>query len=124
MRQIKTAVIVVVAMMALSSCNGPKNDAERVIKDFLKENLVDGDFKYLDFSDIDSTFYVNDSIVKAMRVIHDTTSVFKKGIKYAEGQDTRKKHFVHVHYRVGEKKIRQTFYLDDQLTRVLSFKND
>ena len=124
MRQIKTAVIAVLAVMAISSCGGPKNDAERLIKDFLKENLVDGDFKYLDFSDLDSTFYVSDSIVKAMRVTHDTTSVFKKGIKYVEGPDTRKKHFIHVHYRVGEKKIRQTFYLDDQLTRVLSFKND
>ena len=124
MRKIKAAVVVVVAMMAFSGCKGPKTDAERLIKEFLEENLVDGDFKYLDFSDLDSTFYVNDSIVRAMRVTHDTTSVFKKGIKYAEGQDTRKKHFIHVHYRVGEKKIRQTFDLDDQLTRVLSFKND
>ena len=39
MKQIKTAVIAFLAVMALSGCNGPKNDAERVIKDFLKENL-------------------------------------------------------------------------------------
>ena len=124
MRRIMTAVIAFVVVMAIASCGGSKNDAERLVKDFLKENLVEPDYKYIDFSDLDSTFYVNDSIVKAMREINDTTSVFKKGIKYAEGQDSRKKHFIHVSYRMGEKKVKQTFYLDDQLTRILSFKND
>lgn len=124
MKLTRTAIVAFCAMMAISSCGGSRNNAERIIKEFLKENLAEGDYKYIDFSDLDSTFYVNDSIVTAMRQISDTTSVFKKGIKYAEGQNSRKKHFIHVSYRVGEKKVKQTFYLDDQLTRVISFKND
>ena len=79
MRRIITAVIAFVVVMAIASCGGSKNDAERLVKDFLKENLVEPDYKYIDFSDLDSTFYVNDSIVGTLTVLRIQKQFFYGG---------------------------------------------
>lgn len=124
MKLTRTAIIAFCAMMAISGCGGPKSGAQKLVKEFLKENLADPNYKNIYFSDLDSTFYVTDSIVQVMRTNADTSTVFKKNIKWAEGPIARKKHFLHVGYKIGDKKVKQTFYFDDSLTRVISFKID
>ncbi|MBR1469958.1 MAG: hypothetical protein IJ605_07610 [Prevotella sp.] len=116
------AIVVVSAAIAVVGCNKEKSRAQTLVKDFLKENLVDKDFKTLDFSRLDSTKVVSDSMFLRMRENATENRQFKPEISYADGPKTKKLYFIRVKYLVAKDTIRQTFYLDDELSRVVSFK--
>ena len=96
--------------------------AESMVKDFLKENLVENDFKVMDFSRLDSTTFVSDSLFQLMREKGAKDSRFKQPLDFSDDAKTKKLLFIRVKYRIEKDTILQTFYFDDELSRVVSFK--
>lgn len=125
MNKMKVAIAaLLVAVMAFSSCNKEKTTTQKLVKEFLKENLVSEDFKVMDYSDLSSTKLVTDSMCQQMRTQIANNALFKSGMRYAEGPATKKMHFIRVKYRVDKDTIFQTFYIDEQQTRVVALKEN
>lgn len=119
---IKTAIVAFAVAMAFTNCNREKSRAQALVKDFLKENLVENDFKVMDFSKLDSTKVVSDSLFQLMREKGEKNSHFKQPLDFPDGPKTTKMYFIRVKYRIYQDTILQTFYFDDELSRVVSFK--
>ena len=125
MNKMKVAIAaLLVAVMAFSSCNKEKTTTQKLVKEFLKENLVSEDFKVMDYSDLSSTKLVTDSMCQQMRTQMAGNALFKSDMRYAEGPATKKMHFIRVKYRVDKDTIFQTFYIDEQQTRVVALKEN
>ncbi len=122
MKKTLVAIVALVVAMAFTGCNREKSKAESMVKDFLKENLVENDFKVMDFSRLDSTTFVSDSMAHMMRMKMANNPLFKPEMNYQKGHKTRKLYFIRVKYRIEKDTILQTFYFDDELSRVVSFK--
>lgn len=122
MKKMLVAIVALVVAMAFTGCNREKSKAESMVKDFLKENLVENDFKVMDFSRLDSTTFVSDSMAHMMRMKMANNPLFKPEMNYQKGHKTRKLLFIRVKYRIEKDTILQTFYFDDELSRVVSFK--
>ena len=120
----KALLFLLVAVMAFSSCNKEKTTTQKLVKEFLKENLVSEDFKVMDYSDLSSTKLVTDSMCQQMRTQMAGNALFKSDMRYAEGPATKKMHFIRVKYRVDKDTIFQTFYIDEQQTRVVALKEN
>ena len=76
----------------------------------------------MDFSRLDSTTFVSDSMAHMMRMKMANNPLFKPEMNYQKGHKTRKLYFIRVKYRIEKDTILQTFYFDDELSRVVSFK--
>lgn len=113
-----TLLLALVVLMA--SC-GREHDAKQRIKQFLQDNLTE-EFDIDEFSKMDSTVYVTPQMTARLHQDVDTMKFFRKQPKYSK--QTEKLYFIHVKYKVKEEKRQQTFYLDDKLTGVVTFKND
>ena len=122
-QSIRTVACIMVATLLLIGCDAEKSTAKKLGKDFLKENLVNNDFKVMSFSALDSTKHITDSVFKVMRAEAAQDKAFKKDIQFAEGPKTKKLYYIRIKYRLDNDTCLQTFYLDDQLTRVVSFRN-
>ena len=122
-QSIRTVACIMVATLLLIGCDAEKSTAKKLVKDFLKENLVNNDFKVMSFSALDSTKHITDSVFKVMRTEAAQDKAFKKDIQFAEGPKTKKLYYIRIKYRLDNDTCLQTFYLDDQLTRVVSFRN-
>jgi hypothetical protein len=122
-QSIRTVACIMVATLLLIGCDAEKSTAKKLVKDFLKENLVNNDFKVMSFSALDSTKHITDSVFKVMRAEAAQDKAFKKDIQFDEGPKTKKLYYIRIKYRLDNDTCLQTFYLDDQLTRVVSFRN-
>lgn len=122
MKKTLVAIVTLVVAMAFTGCNREKSKAESMVKDFLKENLVENDFKVMDFSRLDSTTFVSDSLFQLMREKGAKDSRFKQPLDFSDDAKTKKLLFIRVKYRIEKDTILQTFYFDDELSRVVSFK--
>lgn len=122
-QSIRTVACIMVATLLLIGCDAEKSTAKKLVKDFLKENLVNNDFKVMSFSALDSTKHITDSVFKVMRAEAAQDKAFKKDIQFAEGPKTKKLYYIRIKYRLDNDTCLQTFYLDDELTRVVSFRN-
>ena len=125
MNKMKVAIAaLLVAVMAFSSCDKEKTTTQKLVKEFLKENLVSEDFKVMDYSDLSKTKLITDSMCQMMRANMANDKRFKPDMQYAEGPATKMMHFIRVKYRVEKDTIFQTFYLDEQQTRIVAFKEN
>lgn len=105
------------AALLLSSC-GADYQAKSKVKGFLKANLKNPDIEIIDCSSVDSTFRVNDSTVQVMR--RSASPLVKSGAGYVK--PTSPLRYVIVRYAAGKDTLKQTFYLDKDLTGVVAFK--
>ena len=125
MNKMKVAIAaLLIAVMAFSSCNKEQSTAQKLVKEFLKENLVNEDFKVMYYYDLSTTKFITDSVCQAMRAKMANNKLFKSDIRYAEGPTSKNLHFIRVKYRVDKDTVFQTFYLDEQQTRIVAFKEN
>ena len=97
------------------SC-GQRQQAKSVIKDFMEQSLQK-DVKYLDFSDLDSTKAISDSVIMVMR------QRGPKDIQYKEHQEETLL-YLRTSYLDGEDTCSATFYLDREATAIVAFKQN
>lgn len=120
-RSIKTAIACMAAIITLCSCDN-QDKAENLIKDFLDKNLQTSEYS-VSFTELDSTRHVTDSAINAMRANAANNKLYKKGITY---DDKLHKQYIFIRTKmsIGKDTINQTFYLDPELTSIVSFKEN
>lgn len=117
----KTLAIGTAAAFILCAC-GKQHKAEETVKDFLDAYLTTADYS-VDFTKIDSTRFVPDSAVHAMRKSAAANASFKKDMKYGANPPQRTYVFTKAAIFIGKDTLRHTFYLTPEMTQVVSFKN-
>lgn len=103
----------------LLSC-GEGHDSQVIVKDFMKNNMNLDDYKVIGWSKLNDTYFVSDSMTNVMHTDAELSGKVKQGTKYTPA--TEKLRFIQVEYTVYDDTLKQTFYLDDQLTGVVCFK--
>lgn len=107
--------------LLLTGC-GERHKAQHIIDEFLKQHLVSDSYDIESLTELDSTFYVTDSMVQLMHKRADANPMFKPSISYQPR--TKKLLFMHVKVTQNGQAHRQTFYFDSTLAGIVSFKND
>ncbi len=102
-------------LLLFVSC-GQQQRAKLLVKDFVETHISE-DVDYLEFSSIDSTHVLNDSIIQAM---HRRAG---KDIPYYESHDRVLK-LLRVTYLKGSDSCTSTFYMDAALTGVVAYKDN
>ena len=102
-------------LLLFAAC-GQQQQAKSVVKDFVADCLQQ-DADYLDFTDVDSTLSVSDSVITALR------QQGPKGIQYAERKGKTLK-YIRANYLVNDDTLSATFYLDAEMTGVVAYKQN
>ena len=108
-------IIIGMALLLFVSC-GQQQKAKSAVKDFVEQQLHQ-DASYIDFSSVDSTRAIADSLVLALR------SRAGQGLQYQEPTGPTLLH-IRTQYRLGDDTVSATFYLDPATMGVVAFKQN
>ena len=106
----------------LTCACGKQHKAEETIKAFLDNNLRTTEYS-VNFTKIDSTRLVSDSLIHVMRTDAAKNKSFKSGIVYTANPPQRIYMFTKAKIYIGKDTLQHTFYLNPELTKVVSFKD-
>lgn len=90
-----------------------------MVEDFMKSGLGLTDYDVVEWSRVDSTFFVSDSVLQAMR---SQAATQVRGVSYVKA--TPKLLYLHVRYVQGNDTLRKTFYFDDTMSGIVGFKDN
>ena len=123
---IKSLSITIVSLVLLLTSCGQQHEAEALVEDFMDKNMKDEvSINARRFTDIDSTFLLTNDVIQKMRnKAEDGGQRYKKGIKYADGNPTRKLFITRVKYYVDTLECSDTYYLNADLTHIVAFKEN
>lgn len=111
-----------VAMLA--ACE-KKYSERQLVESFLDSNLVDKATGEVQYSELDSTSHIGDSLIVQMRAATAKSAAFKPGLKYSERKGSRTLHYITARYQTGSgKRMKQTFYMDRQHTGIVCVKTN
>ena len=114
-------IIIGVALLLFASC-GQQQQVKSVVKDFMEQHLADAsDLSYLDFSDVDSTRVVSDSLLQAMR--RGVSDRYQSPLPFTDRRSPKLFH-IRVNYTLGQDTCSATFYLDSELSSVVALKEN
>lgn len=118
-------IIIGVALVLLSVSCGQQHQAKGVIQDFVDQYATQPSERgSISIAKFDSTRILNDSVISRMRANADTIQRYRKNIKYADGALGKKLFIARIAYTINGTEYSETYYLDDQLTRVVAFKSN
>ena len=108
-------IIIGVALLLFASCT-QQQQAKSVAKDFVAAHISD-DADYLEFSDLDSTRAISDSLVQVLR---------QQGPKGANYQERASKtlYLLRAKYLLDDDTCSTTFYMNADMTGVVAVKNN
>jgi len=108
-------IYIIGVLLLLTAC-GRQQQAKSSVKAFMDEQLK-RDVSYLDFSSVDSTRALSDSLVQVLR------SRAGQGVHY---QDASGKTLLHIRaqYLLDDDTLSATFYLDPATMGVVAFKEN
>ena len=111
----KVIYILGVVLLLFASC-GRQQQAKSSVKDFV-ETQLHLDASYIDFSSVDSTRAITDSLIQVLR------GRAGQGIRY---QDPSGKTLLHIRaqYLVDDDTLSATFYLDPATLGVVAYKEN
>ncbi|MBP1541255.1 MAG: hypothetical protein ILA25_03695 [Prevotella sp.] len=104
--------IIGVALLLLTSCE--RQQAKSTIRDFVEAH-IDSDADLLEFSVLDSTHVISDSLLDAMRSQNTADYATRKDSKLL---------FMRVRYLSGVDTCSATFYLNPDLEDVVAYKKN
>ena len=123
-KDIFKGVVAVIAAATLFSC-GEKTQSEKVIKDFIENYSIHKDYSNINFSKIDSTFYLKQKDIAKMLENKAIKQIYNSNYKFPAYKDGDKLVFIKVDYVVNNgKKHTQTFYLDKDIKMVVAVKEN
>lgn len=103
------------ALLLFVSC-GQQQRAKSSVKEFVEQQLHQ-DASYIDFSSVDSTRAITDSLVLAMR------SRAGQSLQYQDAAGPTLLH-IRAQYMLNDDTLNATFYLDPATMRVVAFKQN
>ena len=115
MKRTALYIIIGVAPLLFVAC-GQQQRAKSAVKEFVEQQLRQ-DASYIDFSSVDSTRAIADSLVLAMR------SRAGQGLHYQEPSGPTLLH-IRAQYLVGDDTLSATFYIDPATMGVVAFKRN
>ena len=123
---IRSLSITIVSLVLLLTSCGQQHEAEALVEDFMDKNMKDEvSINARRFTDIDSTFLLTNDVIQKMRnKAADGGQRYKNGIKYADGNPTRKLSITRVKYYVDTLECSDTYYLNADLTHIVAFKEN
>lgn len=101
---------------------GQNGKSHAVIEEFMEDSMTLDDYDIVGWGNLGTTHFVSDSALDMMRAQAAASGLVKKEVSYTPR--TGILNFIQVKYATGKDTIRQTFYLDEQLTGVVGFKNN
>ncbi len=122
MTKIRNILFASLAAVFLSSC-GEQYKAKQLVSNFLDRSLAKKDFAIENCSKLDSTYYITDSTLNAMRAASRKETPFIR-TRYEGVKRSKKLLFIRIDYTNNGRKHTQTFYMDDRLQHVVAFKNN
>lgn len=115
-------VFTLFAALLLTAC-GKQYQAERAVSRFMSDNMVNPDqVESRQYSDLDSTRYLNDSIVESLRQQARHSDLYRPQPAYDRQPVKRMLYFTHVSFKMGDREYRQTYYLSEDLSGVVAFR--
>ena len=120
----KRVIISVSAALSvlLSGC-GQGYKVHKLVENFLEQQMNVAGYDVVEWGKIDSTFRVSSDVLAQMR--HQGNLLIKRTLPYQA--PTNKLNYITVKYvKTGavQDTVSQTFYLNDQMTGVVAFKNN
>ncbi len=115
-------MFIVVMLLSVLSC-GQQHKAESVVKGFMERNMLDGKKpSNIVFHDIDSTTYITDSLVSVMRNALKQSDRYSHDITYSSTKMDSYLKVIRVEYKLDGQKYSDSYYLDNEITGVVSLK--
>ena len=111
----KTFIYIIGVLLLLTAC-GQQQRAKSVVKDFM-ETYQKGDVDYLEFSDLDSTKVLTDSMIVVMQQQAGKDVTFQK-------RTSPSLLLIRAKYLLDEDTCSTTFYLDPQTMGVVACKQN
>ena len=111
----KPLIYIIGVLLLLTAC-GQQQRAKSVVKDFM-ETYQNGDVDYLEFSDLDSTKVLTDSMIDVMQQQAGKNVTFQK-------RTSPSLLLIRAKYLLDEDTCSTTFYLDPQTMGVVACKQN
>ena len=111
----KPLIYIIGVLLLLTSC-GQQQRAKSVVKDFM-ETYQKGDVSYLEFSDVDSTKVLGDSLINVLQQQAGKNVTFQK-------RASTTLLVIRAKYLLDEDTCSTTFYLDPQTMGVVACKQN
>ena len=113
--RLKNLIYIIGVTLLLAAC-GQQHRAKSVVKDFM-ETYQKGDVSYLEFSDLDSTKVLSDSLVNALQ------QKAGKGVTFQKRTSTTLL-LIRAKYLLDDDTCSTTFYLDPSTMGVVACKQN
>ena len=113
--RLKNLIYIIGVTLLLAAC-GQQHRAKSVVKDFM-ETYQKGDVSYLDFSDVDSTKVLSDSLVNALQQQAGKGATFQK-------RTSTTLLLIRAKYLLDDDTCSTTFYLDPSTMGVVACKDN
>lgn len=113
--RLKSLIYIIGVMLLLTAC-GQQQRAKSVVKDFM-ETYQKGDVDYLEFSDVDSTKVLSDSLIQALQQQAGKDVTFQK-------RTSTTLLLIRAKYLLDDDTCSTTFYLDPSTMGVVACKQN
>ena len=113
--RLKNLIYIIGVMLLLTAC-GQQQRAKSVVKDFM-ETYQQGDVDYLEFSDVDSTKVLSDSLINALQQQAGKKVSFQK-------RNSTTLLLIRAKYLLDDDTCSTTFYLDPSTMGVVACKQN
>ena len=113
--RLKSLIYIIGVMLLLAAC-GQQQRAKSVVKDFM-ETYQQGDIDYLEFSDVDSTKMLSDSLINALQQQAGKKVSFQK-------RNSTTLLLIRAKYLLDDDTCSTTFYLDPSTMGVVASKQN
>lgn len=113
--RLKSLIYIIGVMLLLTAC-GQQQRAKSVVKDFM-ETYQQGDVDYLEFSDVDSTRVLSDSLINALQQQAGKKVSFQK-------RNSTTLLLIRAKYLLDDDTCSTTFYLDPSTMGVVACKQN
>lgn len=125
MNKINTILFLCLVLLTVSC--GEQHKAESLVKDFIKENTVGESYDFDKFSKISTTAMITKERVQQMHKEMENLPFVKKNVRYDKGILPDTLLYIKANYRLknekgDEEEYTQTFYMDKEISRIISFK--
>ena len=117
-------IIIGIAVLLLTAC-GQQHQAKVVVQEFVDQYATEPSARSsIKIEKFDSTKVLNDSIIRVLRTNADTVSRYQHPVNYAAGGIGRMLYVARISYTINGAEFSDTYYLDEQITRVVAFKTN
>ena len=112
-------IIGILALLLFTAC-GQQHEAKSLVKDFVKEHATE-ELNITDFSDLDSTKVISDSLFLVLQQNAAKDPLFK-GVDFNGKKASSPLLYIRMNYKKDTLELSKTFYFDKDLSAIIAFK--